>query len=50
VSAESLLRTTADPTLEQIREGMSGNLCRCGTYPHIFKAVHRAAELKKGGR
>ncbi|MGP8243960.1 MAG: (2Fe-2S)-binding protein [Bryobacteraceae bacterium] len=50
VSAEALLRTTPDPTLEQIREAMSGNLCRCGTYQHIFKAVQRAAELKKGGR
>ena len=28
---------------------MSGNLCRCGAYAHIFKAVRRAAELKKAG-
>jgi xanthine dehydrogenase YagT iron-sulfur-binding subunit len=50
VSAEALLRKTSDPTIEQIREGVSGNLCRCGAYGHIFRAVHRAAELKKAGR
>jgi len=50
VSAEGLLRKTPDPTIEQIREGVSGNLCRCGAYGHIFRAVHRAAELKKARR
>ena len=50
VNAEGLLRKTPDPTIEQIREGMSGNLCRCGTYAHIFRAVQRASELKKAGR
>ena len=50
ISAEALLRKTPDPTIEQIREGVSGNLCRCGAYGHIFRAVHRAAELKKAGR
>jgi len=50
VSVEGLLRKTPDPTLEQIREGISGNLCRCGAYGHIFKAAIRAAVLKKGGR
>ena len=50
VNVEALLRKTPDPTIEQIREGVSGNLCRCGAYTHIFRAVHRAAELKKAGR
>ncbi len=50
VNAEAFLRKTPDPTIEQIREGMSGNLCRCGAYGHIFRAVKRAAELKKAGR
>jgi xanthine dehydrogenase YagT iron-sulfur-binding subunit len=50
MNAEGLLRKIPDPTTEQVREGMSGNLCRCGAYAHIFKAVHRAAELKKAGR
>ncbi len=48
VAAEGLLRATPDPTIDQIREGMSGNLCRCGAYGHIFQAVARAAELRKG--
>ncbi len=48
VAAEGLLRATPKPTLEQIRHGMCGNLCRCGAYGHIFEAVARAAELRKG--
>jgi len=50
VSVEALLRKTPQPTAEQIREGVSGNLCRCGTYNHIFRAAQRAAELRKAGR
>ena len=48
VAAEGLLRATPHPTLDQIRAGMSGNLCRCGPYAHICQAVARAAELRKG--
>jgi len=47
MAAEGLLRANPNPSDEEIRRGMSGNLCRCGTYPNIFKAVRRAAELKK---
>lgn len=47
VNAEALLRKNPNPTLEEIREGMSGNLCRCGAYAHIFRAVQRAAELRQ---
>src|SRR5512140_2045122 len=43
MAAEGLLRKNPAPSLEDIRLGMSGNLCRCGTYGHIFKAVQRAA-------
>jgi xanthine dehydrogenase YagT iron-sulfur-binding subunit len=50
VAAEGLLRKTPQPTEEQIREGMSGNLCRCAAYAHIFRSVKRAAELQKAGR
>ena len=50
VSVEALLRRTPQPTAEQIREGVSGNLCRCGAYQHIFRAAQRAAELRKAGR
>jgi xanthine dehydrogenase YagT iron-sulfur-binding subunit len=48
MAAEGLLRKISHPDLEQIREGMSGNLCRCGAYQHIFRAVQKAAELRKG--
>jgi xanthine dehydrogenase YagT iron-sulfur-binding subunit len=50
ISVEALLRKTPQPTLDQIREGVSGNLCRCGAYNHIFRAAHRAAEMRKAGR
>jgi nicotinate dehydrogenase subunit A len=42
--AEALLRKTPDPTDEQIREALHGNLCRCGTHMRIYKAVKRAAK------
>jgi len=47
MSAEGLLRRNPNPTVDEIRMGMSGNLCRCGAYTHIFKAVGRAARLKR---
>jgi xanthine dehydrogenase YagT iron-sulfur-binding subunit len=47
MAAEGLLRNHPDPDLPKIRVNMSGNLCRCGAYPHIFKAVARAAEHNK---
>ena len=52
MAVEGLLRSNPDPSLEEIRTGVSGNLCRCGTYPNIFKAARLAADLKrgKGGR
>ena len=50
MAAEGLLRVNPDPSLDEIRRAMSGNMCRCGSYAHIFKAVRRAAELKGGRR
>ena len=47
MSVEGLLRQNPDPSLDQIRECVSGNLCRCGTYAHIFKAARRAAGLRR---
>jgi xanthine dehydrogenase YagT iron-sulfur-binding subunit len=47
MAAEGLLRANPSPTLDDIRQGMAGNICRCGTYAHIFKAVEKAAELKR---
>ena len=48
VSATALLAQTPNPTSEQVRMGMSGNLCRCGAYPGIERAVLRAAEELAG--
>ena len=47
MSAEGLLRRNPTPVADEIRMEMSGNLCRCGAYTHIFKAVEQAARLKK---
>ena len=45
MSAVVLLRARPRPTNAEIDDAMSANLCRCGTYPRIRRAVHRAAEL-----
>ncbi len=50
MAAEGLLRAASEPTLQDIQTGMSGNLCRCGAYPHIFKAVKRASDLRRKER
>ncbi len=51
MAAEGLLRANPEPDIHQIQHGMTGNLCRCAAYVHIFRAVELAAELKKkGGR
>lgn len=48
MQAASLLAETPDPTDAEIDEAMSGNLCRCGTYPRIREAVKTAARNLKG--
>ena len=52
MAVEGLLRANPAPTTEEIRHGVSGNLCRCGAYAHIFKAAEQAAKMKQqqGGR
>ncbi len=50
MAAEGLLARSPHPSPEEIRAGMSGNLCRCGAYPHILKAVERASASRRGGR
>jgi len=47
MSSKGLLDQNAEPTLEEIKTAVSGNLCRCGTYPHVFKAVETAARKIK---
>lgn len=49
MAVEALLRRNPSPTIEQIRHGLSGNLCRCAAYRHIFNAAARAAELRRKG-
>lgn len=43
LAAVALLRETPNPTEDDVRRGMSGNLCRCGAYPNILRAVMSAA-------
>jgi len=43
VAAADLLRRTPDPSDDEIREALSGNLCRCTGYSKILDAVHQAA-------
>jgi xanthine dehydrogenase YagT iron-sulfur-binding subunit len=43
MSVEALLRKNPSPSIDEIRTAVSGNLCRCGAYAHIFKAAAKAA-------
>ena len=45
MSAAALLKDHPRPSDAEIDAAMAGNICRCGTYPRIRKAIHRAAEL-----
>jgi isoquinoline 1-oxidoreductase alpha subunit len=46
MSAAALLAKKARPSDAEIDDFMSGNICRCGTYQRIRKAIHRAAEIR----
>lgn len=47
MSAAALLQRSPNPTDKDIDVAMQGNLCRCGTYPRIRKAIHTAARITK---
>ena len=47
MAAAVLLKENPNPTDMDIDIAMSGNLCRCGTYPRVRKAIHMAAEKKR---
>ena len=47
MSAAALLERTPRPTYAQIDAAMSGNICRCGTYQRIRRAIHRAAGAQR---
>ncbi|MBK8043981.1 MAG: (2Fe-2S)-binding protein [Haliscomenobacter sp.] len=47
MSAAALLRAKPSPTDEDIDSALAANLCRCGTYPRVKRAIHRAAGKMK---
>ena len=49
MAVEGLLRENPAPSLEEVRIGVSGNLCRCGAYVNIFRAAEKAG-LRKSGK
>jgi isoquinoline 1-oxidoreductase subunit alpha len=50
MSAAVLLRENPNPTDDDIDAAMAGNICRCGTYLRIRKAIHLAAEMQQNGK
>jgi isoquinoline 1-oxidoreductase subunit alpha len=50
MAAAVLLRENSKPTDTDINDAMAGNICRCGTYPRIRRAIHRAAALMAEGK
>ncbi len=48
VTAKALLDHNLNPTVEEIKEALAGNLCRCGTYPAHIKAIQDAAKVLRG--
>jgi aerobic-type carbon monoxide dehydrogenase small subunit (CoxS/CutS family) len=52
MTVRALLNENPSPTLDEVKEALSGNLCRCGCYAGIVKAVGHAAEkiAARGGR
>jgi isoquinoline 1-oxidoreductase alpha subunit len=47
MAAAVLLKENPNPTDEDIDDAMSGNICRCGTYQRVRKAIHTAAEYSR---
>ena len=50
MTAAALLYDNPKPSDEDINHALSGNICRCGTYPRIRRAIHRAADIAASGR
>jgi xanthine dehydrogenase YagT iron-sulfur-binding subunit len=50
MTCTALLAEKPAPTLDETKSALAGNICRCGTYANIFRAVDRAAALVKGGK
>lgn len=49
VACTALLEQNPSPSRAEVAEGIAGNLCRCGTYPNIFRAVEAVAKKRRGG-
>ncbi|MEM7164478.1 MAG: (2Fe-2S)-binding protein [Planctomycetota bacterium] len=49
VACTALLEQNPAPTRAEVAEGIAGNLCRCGTYPNVFRAVEAVVRKRKGG-
>lgn len=49
VACTALLQRNPSPTRDEVRDGLGGNLCRCGTYAGIIDAVLEASKTLKGG-
>ena len=50
ITAKALLDKNPKPTVDEVKEALAGNICRCGTYPQHLKAVLEAAEDLRGGQ
>jgi carbon-monoxide dehydrogenase small subunit len=50
LTAKALLDENLNPTEDEVREALAGNLCRCGNYKRIVECVLGAAEIMRGGR
>ena len=48
MSVRALLDRNPNPSMDDVKEAVSGNLCRCGTYPRVFDAALTAAKLQRG--
>jgi aerobic-type carbon monoxide dehydrogenase small subunit (CoxS/CutS family) len=49
LSTKALLDQNNNPTLDEVKRGVSGNICRCGTYPRVFEAALAAAQKMRNG-
>jgi xanthine dehydrogenase YagT iron-sulfur-binding subunit len=50
MAVKALLDSNPSPSPDEIRRAVSGNICRCGAYPHIFKAAEAAARAYRTGK
>ena len=50
MSLTALFNARKNPSMEEIKKACSGNLCRCGAYPHIFKAAQSVAQAGPAGQ